>query len=206
METVLNSPVLVLNRLWQPVHTCSVRRALKLLCLGHAEVVQTEGEAKYQTHTLSSRVEHSVSEISSVAEDVIHSVKVAMMVPKIIVLGAYDRIPRKDVKFSRQNVFLRDKFVCQYCGREFPEKELNLDHVLPRDKGGKTTWENIVTSCIRCNTRKANKLPHEANMKLLREPKRPMWRPLYGMRLQSRSHESWEQFIQPDKDKVNMSE
>lgn len=202
MDTILTTPVLVLNRLWQPVQTCSVKRALKLLCLGHAEVVQTEGEMKYQTHSLSSWVEHSVTEV---ATEVIRSVRVAMMVPKIIVLAAYDRLPRMEVKFSRQNIFLRDKHTCQYCCNRLPEKKLNLDHVIPRDKGGKTTWENIVTSCIKCNTRKANKLVHEANMKLLREPSRPRWRPLFGMKQDSDPHKSWEQFIQPDKEKVRMA-
>jgi 5-methylcytosine-specific restriction endonuclease McrA len=202
METILSSPVLVLNRLWQPVHTCSVRRAVKLLCLGHAQVVQTEGEAKYQTHDFTSWVKHSVSEV---AAEVIHSVTVAMAVPKIIVLAAYDRLPRMEVKFSRHNVFVRDSFTCQYCCKKFGEKKLNLDHVVPRDKGGKTTWENIVTSCIRCNTRKANKLVHEANMRLLREPRRPRWRPFYGMKNLARPDQSWEQFIQPDKEKVRMA-
>jgi len=204
MEAVLNRPVLVLNRLWQPVQTCSVKRALKLLCLGHAEVVQTEGEAKYQTHNLTSWVEHSIANVTHLAEEVIHSVRVALVVPKIIVLGAYDKMPRNEVKFTRHNVFLRDQFTCQYCCKKFVERDLNLDHVHPRDKGGKTTWENIVTSCIRCNTRKANKLPHEVNMKLLTEPKRPRWRPLFGSKTDDKPHESWEQFIRPDKSKVKM--
>lgn len=204
MEAILNRPVLVLNRLWQPVQTCSVKRALKLLCLGHAEVVQTEGEAKYQTHNLTSWAEHSVKEVAHLAEEVIHSVKVMLMVPKIIVLGAYDRMPRNEVKFTRHNVFLRDQFTCQYCRKKFMEKDLNLDHVYPRDKGGKTTWENIVTSCVRCNTRKANKLPHEVNMKLLREPKRPRWRPLFGSKMDTKPDHSWEQFIHPNKEKVQM--
>lgn len=201
MDTILTNPVLVLNRLWQPVQTCSVRRAVKLLCLGHAQVVQTEGAAKYQTHDLTSWVNHSLNEV---AAEVIHSVTVAFAVPKIIVLAAYDRLPRMEVKFSRHNLFLRDSYTCQYCRKQFAEKDLNLDHVIPRDKGGKTTWENIVTSCIRCNTRKANKLAHEVNMQLLREPKRPRWRPLYGMKSLSRAHQSWEQFVQPDNSTVKL--
>ncbi|MEM9080979.1 MAG: HNH endonuclease [Verrucomicrobiota bacterium] len=201
MNSVLNTPVLVLNRLWQPIQTCSVKRAMKLLCLGHAQVVQTDGEAVYQTHDLTSWLEHSMQEV---ADEVIHTVRVALRVPKIIVLAAYDRLPRKEVKFTRQNVFLRDKFTCQYCRKVFQEKDLNLDHVIPRDKGGKTTWENIVTSCIRCNTRKANKLPHEANMLLSREPARPKWRPLFGMKSECRIHQSWDQFLRPDKEKVKL--
>ncbi|MDP0491466.1 MAG: HNH endonuclease [Verrucomicrobiota bacterium JB023] len=202
MQTLLSNPVLVLNRLWQPVHTCSVRRALKLLCLGHAQVVQTEGEAMYQTHDFSSWINYS---LTASRNEVIHGVQVLVAVPQIIVLSAYDRLPRRDVKFTRQNVFLRDQYECQYCRKVFAEKDLNLDHVIPRDKGGKTTWDNIVTSCIRCNTRKANKLPAEANMRLSRQPAKPKWRPLYGVRQEGHSRESWKQFIQPDRGKVRLS-
>lgn len=202
MDAVLDCPVLVLNRLWQPIHTCSVRRALRLLCLGHAQVVQTDGEARYQTHDFFSWVEHSAA---TIAEEVVRTVKICLRVPKIIVLSIYDRLPRKEVKFTRHNVFLRDKFTCQYCGVLFAERELNLDHVLPRDKGGKTTWENIVTSCIRCNSRKANKHPHEVNMRLLRKPTTPRWRPLFGFRTESPADDSWRQFLQPDRDKVKVS-
>jgi 5-methylcytosine-specific restriction endonuclease McrA len=186
MEILLERPVLVLNRLWQPVHTCSVRRALKLLCLGQAQVVQYSGEGP-----------------ASLAVDLIHSVKLAFRVPKIIVLAIYDRLPRKEVKFTRQNVFLRDKHTCQYCENVFPENELNLDHVHPRGKGGETSWENIVTSCIPCNTRKANRKPREVGMRLLNKPRVPKWRPLFGLKEQA-SEQAWQEFISPDRQKVSM--
>ena len=202
MNALLDHPVLVLNRLWQPVHTCSAKRALKLVCIGHAQVVQTDGEARYQTHDFGSWIEHSAK---SVAEELIHTVRIAMRIPKIIVLAFYDRLPRKEVKFTRHNVFLRDKFTCQYCKTQFAEADLNLDHVMPRDRGGKTTWENIVTSCIDCNTRKANKLPQEAHMKLMRKPVVPRWRPLFGLRADKPTDESWSQFLQPDRNKVQLS-
>ena len=202
MEVLLEKPVLVLNRLWQPVHTCSVKRALRLLCLGHAQVVQTEGKARYQTHDMSSWAQYTQSK-GALANEVVHSVKLALHVPKIIVLAIYDRIPRKEVKFTRQNVFLRDKHTCQYCAQKLPESKLNLDHVVPRGKGGKTTWENIVTSCIPCNTRKADRLPAQAKMNLLSEPKIPRWRPLFGIHQQA-SDLSWEEFVSPDRQKVSV--
>jgi 5-methylcytosine-specific restriction endonuclease McrA len=202
MEIVLDRPVVVLNRLWQPVHTCSVRRALKLVSLGHAQIVQTDGESRFQTHDLMSWVEHSSE---TVADEIVRTVRLALRIPKIIVLALYDRFPRKEVKFTRHNVFLRDKFICQYCGDRFAERELNLDHVVPRDKGGKTTWENIVTSCISCNTLKANKLAHDAGMRLRREPAVPRWRPLFGMKSDLPADESWRHFLQPDREKVRLS-
>ena len=201
MSSSLEHPVLVLNRLWQPVHTCSVRRALKLLCLGHAQVVQTEGEARYQTHDIASWIVHSAGKIG---EDIIHSVSIALRIPKIIVLSIYDRLPRKEVKFTRANVFLRDKFTCQYCIKTLPEKELNLDHIIPRARGGKTTWENIVTSCVKCNTVKANKLLQQTGMRLLKPPTEPRWRPYYGLK-NKKDEKSWLEFIHPGRHQVKMN-
>jgi 5-methylcytosine-specific restriction endonuclease McrA len=192
MSDPLELPVLVLNRNWQPIHTCSARRAVHLLCLGHAHVVQVDGEETYQTHDLMSWIGYSQR---SRGGEMIHSVRLAMRVPKIVVLGVYDRLPRLEVKFTRRNVFLRDKFTCQYCETVLPEQKLNLDHVIPRDKGGRTTWENIVASCVKCNTRKANKLPHEVNMHPVNKPYAPRWRPLYGLQENGLGDESWERFL-----------
>jgi 5-methylcytosine-specific restriction endonuclease McrA len=201
MEVMTERPVLVLNRLWQPVHTCSVRRALKLLCLGRAQVVQTEGECRYQTHDIGSWLDYSEHTFTG---EVIKTVRIALQIPKIIVLGIYDRLPRKEVKFTRQNVFLRDKHTCQYCCEIFPEHKLNLDHVTPRDLGGRTSWDNIVTSCVPCNTRKANRTLAQANLRLLSEPKAPRWRPLFGIKKHT-SLSVWQEFLYPDRKKVSMS-
>ena len=197
MNAPLELPVLVLNRFWQPVHTCSARRAVHLLCLGHAQVVQVEGEEKFSTHDLGSWITYSKGIVS---EEMIHSVRLALRVPKIIVLGIYERLPRLEVKFTRRNVFMRDKFTCQYCAKVLPDTKLNLDHVIPRDKGGKTTWENIVTSCVKCNTRKSNKLPRDADMYPLNPPFAPRWRPLYGLQENGLADESWDHFLHMGKD------
>lgn len=192
MVETLDFNVLVLNKLWQPIHTCSVRRAVKLLCLGHAQVVEAEGEMKYQTHDLGSWLEASSEKLT---EGMIRSVRFAMKIPKVIVLAMYDKLPSKEVKFTRHNVFLRDQYTCQYCREQFNEKDLNLDHVVPRDKGGVTRWDNIVTSCIGCNNRKANKLPREANMFPAKRPRAPRWRPLFGFRRRGGIDDSWESFL-----------
>ncbi len=193
MNDVLNMPVLVLNRNWQPVHTCAARRAVHLLCLGHARVVQVDGAECYATHDLASWLDYSRH---APGDEIIHSVRVALRLPRVMVLGAYDKLPRMDVRFSRRNVFVRDNFTCQYCAKELPEHQLNLDHVIPRDKGGRTNWTNIVTSCIRCNTRKANKLPDEARMHPLNKPSAPRWRPLFGVNTRhGHAHESWQLFM-----------
>ena len=195
MNEVLEHPVLVLNRFWQPIHTCSVRRSLHLLCLGHAQVVQVEGDERFSTHDLGSWITYS---FGSKDAEMIRGARIMICVPKIVVLSVYDRMPRLEVKFSRRNVFLRDKFTCQYCTKILPETQLNLDHVTPRDKGGRTTWDNIVTSCFRCNTRKGNKLPHEANMQPQNKPLAPRWRPLFGLQETGLADESWGHFIHAD--------
>lgn len=203
MEGSLERSVLVLNRFWQPVRTCSARRALKLLCLGHARVLQTEGEGKFQTHDFESWLEYSST---GAVEELIHSVRIALGVPRIVVLSLYDKYPRLTVSLTRRNVFLRDQFTCQYCARKLPELELNLDHVHPRDKGGTKTWENIVTSCIGCNTRKGNKLPKEAGMQPLRKPTTPRWQPMFGLRHGGAiQHESWACFLDPKRQSVKLS-
>ena len=125
----------------------------------------------------------------------LQTISLRIRVPRVIVLCIFDRLPKKEVKFTRQNVFERDKNTCQYCGIPFDRSCLNIDHVLPRDRGGLTTWENIVCSCIPCNTRKGNRLPHEARMPLLKKPKRPKWRPFVNITFAGSTHDSWSHFI-----------
>ena len=192
MNSLLNQQVLVLNRLWQAVNVCSVRRALTLLFAGHAEVVQNDSQGSF--HTFSFKQWRDLSEQQPHAEG-IRSVSLRICIPRVILLALFDRMPKKEVKFTRHNIFERDKDTCQYCGRQFDRKELNLDHVIPRDHGGPTNWENIVCSCVKCNTRKANRTPHGAGMRLIQRPKRPKWRPFVQINVQNGYHQSWRHFI-----------
>ncbi len=193
MQSVLDSPVLVLNRLWQAVNICSARRAFNLLYEGHAQVVAADGPMpNFLTHDFESWLDLSARSPEPV---MIHGVSIKLRVPRVIVLIFFDRLPKKEVKFTRHNIFERDNNTCQYCGRLFDRKDLNLDHVLPRDKGGLTTWENVVCSCIRCNTRKGNKLPHEVHMALIRKPKQPKWRPFVHLTFGGHYDESWKHFV-----------
>jgi len=200
----IDRQVLVLNRLWQPINLCSARRAIGLLFLGHAQAVGTFGEEQFSTHDFESWLR-----LEERPEDwpVVNTVSSCFCLPSIIVLAAFDRLPRKEVKFSRENIFQRDGYLCQYCRKKFDTRELNLDHVIPRDKGGATSWENVVTSCIRCNTKKGNKLPKEAGMFPLKKPVAPKWRPLVGFRkeLESHYHQSWRLFLDPNSSAVELS-
>lgn len=189
---MLDRQVLVLNRLWQAVNICSVRRAFMLLCQGQAQVVYAGGNNSFSTHDFEAWRDFSQREPEP---EMVHTISFKIRIPRVIVLLLFDRLPKKEVKFTRHNLFERDRNTCQYCGKVFDRKDLNLDHVIPRDKGGQTTWENIVCSCIPCNSRKANRLPHEANMHLIRKPSRPKWRPFAHFTFSAQHHEDWKHFI-----------
>src|SRR5215813_10307174 len=118
-----------------------------------------------------------------------------MRVPRVIVLVHYDRVPRRHVRFTRFNVYARDRHTCQYCGRRLPRHELNLDHVVPRSQGGQSTWENIVCSCVNCNVRKGGRTPKQAHMSLIRKPEKPKRSPVLNLKLTHRKYQSWKTFL-----------
>ncbi len=128
---------------------------------------------------------------------VIHSPSFEMRLPSVISLKDYVATARKPA-FTRFNVFLRDRFVCQYCGGRFPTQDLTFDHVTPRSRGGRTTWENVVTACSACNLRKGNKLPKQSGMTPLSRPTQPS---TFELQDNGRSfppnflHESWRDFL-----------
>ena len=192
MATLLNQPVLVLNRLWQAVNICTARRALSLLFQGHAQVVLGDQDGAFQTYDFSSWADFSRREPHP---ESVHGISYRLRVPRVIMLAVFDRLPRKEVKFTRHNIFERDKNTCQYCGQTLDRKDLNLDHIVPRDRGGPTTWENIVCSCVPCNTRKSNHSPAECGMRLIRKPKKPKWRPFVQVTFGVEYHDSWKHFL-----------
>ncbi len=116
-------------------------------------------------------------------------------VPRVFVLVAFDRLPKRHVRFSRINLMARDNFQCQYCGVKPKRNELNLDHVVPRALGGRSTWENVVTSCVDCNRRKGGRTPRQARLKLKKKPERPRWTPLMNLMFSSVRYKEWRPFL-----------
>ena len=192
MSATLNQQVLVLNRLWQAVNVCSARRALTLLFEGRAQAVFGANDGSFQTYSFNEW--QCFSERQPHAESV-HTISFRIRIPRVILLVLFDRLPKKEVKFTRFNVFERDQNTCQYCGGVFDRKDLNLDHVIPKHRGGPTSWDNIVCSCVPCNTRKANRSPQESGMHLIRKPKRPKWRPFIQVNMGLNHHDSWKHFL-----------
>jgi len=184
---LLNTSVLVLNRHYQPVHVTSARRAFSLLYLGVARVIEPD----YRTFDFESWAALGVA----TDDDVVRTIGRAIKVPRVIMLQIYDRLPRSKVRFSRLNIYVRDQNTCQYCGRRLPRTALNLDHVVPRAQGGRTTWENVVCCCIECNLRKGCRTPPQAGMTLLHSPERPRWTPGFRAPGGQVAHREWLPFL-----------
>ena len=215
VTAVLDRPTLVLNRNWQPVGVATVAKSLVKVWNETARIVDPDDYCQYSWSDWAQL-------IPADDELVIRTRSNRLRVPEVIVLTSYDRLPSNAVTFSRRNIFKRDRFTCQYCGRQGRSlqnaftvngsrssqrkslgeptghagpgsEELTIDHVLPRAQGGTSTWENCVLACIECNAKKADRTPDQARMPLRREPVRPVWKPLYG------SHgmriDSWSKFV-----------
>ena len=183
---MLDTGVLVLNRVYQPIHITSVRRAFALLYQGAAKAI----DEQFQLFDF-----ESWSALAAATHDAVGAVGRRIRVPRVIVLLAYDNLPRSRIRFSRFNIYARDQNRCQYCGHQFARSDLNLDHVVPRSRGGTTTWENVVCSCIPCNLRKGGRTPDEAGMRLLRKPVRPQWSPFHRLGTRRPAYREWGPFL-----------
>ncbi len=164
---------LVLNASFEPLHIVSWQRALQLLFQGKVEVIEESDQE-------------------------VRTVRLTIRVPAVLRLLTYVPLTRKKqvIRFSRLNVFIRDQYVCQYCGSKFPKTQLTLDHVLPVVQGGGKSWENIVTACKPCNQRKGGRTPAQSQMHLIRKPKRPDWLPSASMQIGiSLTPERWKLYL-----------
>lgn len=184
---MLNTAVLVLNRHYQPIHVTSVKRAFSLLYQGVARAI----DAQYRLYDFGDWTALAVAS----QDDCIWTVSRSIKVPRVLVLTAFEKLPRTRVRFSRINIYARDEDTCQYCGRQLRRSDLNLDHVVPRSQGGRTCWENVVCSCIECNLEKGGRTPDQAGMKLRREPARPRWTPLFRGAARPQTYREWLPFL-----------
>lgn len=192
----LGLSVLVLNRSFMAVHVTNVRRAIALLFRELAEVVDVE-EGHYGAYSFDSWRALSAMQASldHPHHDWIRGVGYVLRAPRVVRLLACDRGPRQGLRFNRRNIFARDSNQCQYCGQHFPLSELSLDHVMPRSRGGLTSWENIVCACVACNVRKGGRTPQEAGMNLVRLPVKPKRSPLLSLKLGNPKYASWKSFV-----------
>lgn len=164
-----NLPVLVLNQSYEPLHICRVRRAIVLIYENKAEMLEN-------------------------GSGHLHTANLDIPVPSVIRLAIMvRRPPRKEKKLTRFEIFKRDRYKCQYCGKE--SKQLTLDHVMPRFRGGEHTWENVVAACVNCNRIKAGRTPHEARMKLLSQPAPPKYNGLFYIPIYQQIRDEWQKYL-----------
>jgi 5-methylcytosine-specific restriction endonuclease McrA len=161
---------LLLSQSYEPVKIVSWQRAITLLSMGKVEVLESYDKE-------------------------VRSPTFVIKIPSVVrLLNAFRRV-KKAVKFSRINIYGRDKYRCQYCGTKVTLAEGTYDHVVPRAQGGRTEWTNIVTACSDCNSRKSNRTPEQANMKLLNKPVRPEWVPIMTIRLGNTAPDAWRDYV-----------
>lgn len=187
------SDTLVLNRNYYAIHIIDWKRAVSLLYQGHADVL----DGDFTPYGFEDWKQLS-ADMKTHPSGFVRSVTFQIAVPEVIRLKRFDRLPKAEVKFTRRNIYEHYKHKCCYCGHQFKTSELNLDHVTPRSKGGRTDWSNIVTACIPCNTRKMDRMPAEAGMSLLVNPSKPVWkgsRSLLKFSLPVRVKETWQRII-----------
>jgi 5-methylcytosine-specific restriction endonuclease McrA len=183
----VDSSVLVLNSLYQAVQITGVRRAFRLFYAGRARALAPD----FRAYDFENWCDLPVG----IDHEAIRTPSRRIRIPRVIQLVHYDRVPHREVRFTRRNIFYRDRNRCQYCGGVFVQRDLNLDHVVPLSRGGRSEWTNVVAACVPCNGRKGNRFPEEAGMRLIRQPKKPAGHPLMRANWIGRFHEEWKTFL-----------
>lgn len=183
----LTERALVLNRSWSAITTTTVKHAVVLAYRDVARIICPE---TYKAYDFDDWAELT----PPVGEPAIYTPLFRFRVPEIIVLTRYNGFPRRSVAFSRRNIYRRDDYTCQYCGARPGSELLSIDHVVPRSRGGTSTWENCVLACLSCNKRKANRTVEQAGLALARMPQPPAWNGALEVTM-GRRKASWEKFI-----------
>lgn len=183
---------LVLNKSWVAITVITSFGALISLCRERSVAMCPN---TYETFNLDGWIERSIiKEEDLTPEQVVRTPRVKIERPEIIILKNYSGVPFKKVHFTRRNLYKRDNFTCQYCMVGFTPNSLTIDHVVPKSRGGTNGWTNCVTSCERCNSKKADRTPQSCGMTLRKQPKMPKWTPISGM-LPTMRPSSWDKFL-----------
>ena len=192
----LAASVLVLNRNYTAIRVISSRRAFVLLCKGYCEAIDARDDS-FNAYDFESWIAYSTlrRDAAEPTDAWVKTPRMEVLVPRVVRLTRYDKVPRREVKFSRRNILLRDGNRCQYCGKRLPTSQLSIDHVHPKSRGGKSTWTNVVAACTPCNTRKGGRLPNEASMRLRTVPAPPKRNPLLADKVKTREYEVWRLFL-----------
>ena len=182
--------ILILNRAYIPVHIVAWQEGIGLVYKSAGRALDRD----YVSYEFEDWVKYT--EANMLAEyAIIKTARGPIAVPEIVVLTRYNRLPNRNVKYSRENIFRRDKYTCAYCRFIFPYRDLTIDHIMPKAKGGTSIWSNVVTACKPCNNKKADRTPDQAGMHLHTKPTKPNWiSPLSHVAAQDHPCKSWLHF------------
>ena len=207
MTALAANRTLVLNNEWRPINVLPVCKAIMKVFSGRAVFLDPESFRTYDFESWVMEWDDAIRTAKIAANQVIPLAGSKLFLPEIIVCTEYRGFGFKEnkngkPKFSRRNLFLRDRCICQLCGKKFPSNELTMGHVIPRSKGGEVSWTNIVLSCVKCNHKMADRTPEQAGMKLIRKPVVPTMDDLrmtpgdrIRMKMNTHPPKTWEQFI-----------
>ena len=170
MDHLRKETVLVLNRNWQAIHVKNPTEALSMMFADSATGLDIRGEDNMVPLRWNDWIALTVEDET---DDFIQTVRGKIKIPKVIVLCNYDKVPRKRPKFSAKAIWERDQGTCQYTGKKLSPQQANIDHVIPKSRGGRTNWKNCVLTHKEVNSIKANRTPEEAGLKLIRNPQDP---------------------------------
>jgi 5-methylcytosine-specific restriction endonuclease McrA len=186
----LDRPVLVLNKSWMPIRIITVKRACTLVFAEKASVILPDDISDYSVHGWKRWMDMPVSE----KEEGIQLCHSRIRIPEVIVLIRFDRVKTTGVRLTKRNIFIRDGHTCQYTGKKVKLDDADIDHVIPKSRGGASTWDNMVVCSKEINRQKANRTPEEAGLKLLKQPHRPTYsRVMIDPRMNV--PKSWEKFL-----------
>lgn len=192
MSDILKKPtVLVLNRNWQAIHVKTPAEAFCMIVSGAATALDVQGDDSIVPVTWDEWLKLPVRE----EDHVIHTPRGRVRVPTVIVAANYARVPLRRPRLNRRNLWERDGGTCQYTGRKLAPHEGNIDHVIPRSRGGATTWENCVLAHHEINSRKADRLPHEAGLQLQKRPAAPRVVPATQLIRNHHRVRDWQRFL-----------
>lgn len=190
-EKLCKSTVLVLNKNWQAVGVKSPADTFAMLVTDTATGLDIRG----LDHMVPVRWKDWVNLPVTDEDDYVQTVNQKIKIPRVIILSKFDKVPKKRPRFSQKNIWIRDNFTCQYTGKKLKPGEGNIDHIVPKSKGGPTDWSNCVLACKKVNAKKADATPEEVGLRLIKKPEPPKELPVYHYITNKHNIKEWEIFL-----------
>jgi 5-methylcytosine-specific restriction endonuclease McrA len=202
MEKALRELVMVLNRSWIPVRVETVKMSLSRIFAGAAYFIDEDDYRVYDWEKWLASFSVSRYEEWPFSYGYVSAARINIRSPSVILLRDYNKIPRREIQLTKKNVLIRDRYRCQYTGKRISSKDATVDHIIPKSKGGKNSWTNVVACTKDVNVMKGDRTPEQAGIKLLQVPRKPVWDPVYSVVSTQRVRPGWKKFLPYYNDKI----